>query len=214
MDYNLMSLLFGIFLAIIVCVIEFWGWNILLKKNRKHKKSEKHKYLEDNNEIINDLFSEFESLRDTKYAYSEREKYISCLKGKNIEQIQHAKELIDASLEATTFWGIWFTLFNAILSKVVSLIAGMYADALFDSESKAATNIENLLLLALLVFTLFFIYKSMNTFQKEKYFFNILQEQLGKLKENDCSINIVNNIEVEQGIVKGESKKKKKKHKR
>ena len=89
----------------------------------------------------------------------------------------------------------------------------MYADALFDSEPKAATNIENLLLLAFLVFTLFFIYKSMNAFQKEKYFFNILQEQLGKLKESDYSINIVNNIEVEQGIVNGESKKKKKKHK-
>ena len=217
MDHNLMSLLFGTFLAIIVVVMEFIGWHFLLKKNKKNKKnkkSKKRKYIEDNNEIIRDLYSKYEDLEDDQYTYSKRKEYMSCLEGKNIEEIQHAKELIDASLEATTFWGILFSIFNTMLSKVVSLIAGMYADTLFKSEPKAATNIENLLLLAFFGFTLYFIYKSMNVFQKEKYFLNMLQEQLGNMKESDCPINIVNNIEVEQGIAKGESKKNKKKKKK
>ena len=197
MNYNFNSLNFGIFLAIIVVAIEIILWNIFMKKHKKKKENnEKIKCLEDNNQILKDLFSKFEKLGKKKYAFSERKEYISCLKGRDIEQIQHARELLDTSLARTTYNGILITIFSVILSKAVSVMAEIYAVTFFESDSKAVTNIENVLIIAFWIFLIYVVLVSKNDYQRDKYLINIMQEEVKK-KENDQQMSLENDMKAE-----------------
>lgn len=183
MNYFLWSIILATVLAILVIAIEFVGWNIQMRnKKRRHEKS-----IEENNEILQGLIAVFDCLKKEQYMYENKRQYTSFLKDKNIEEIQHAKEVMDASLAATSFWGILFTVFNTTLSKIVSVIAEIYAHNLFGSDPKAAKNIENILLISLLLFVVFFIYTSLCIYQRDKYIINILQDEIDNRKDKKCN---------------------------
>lgn len=98
---NLVSILFGLFMACIVGIIEFVGWKVI-KRNKKKKA-----YIESDNSIIQSLFDKFKELKKEQYNYMHRKTYRSILREYEIDQIMHARELMETDLGSTVLWGIF-----------------------------------------------------------------------------------------------------------
>lgn len=180
---NLVSILLGLFMAGIVGAIEFAGWKII---NRNKKKKA---YIESDNSIIKSLFDKFKELKKEQYNYKYRKTYRSILKEHEIDQIKHARELMEADLGSTVLWGIFFTVFNAIISKAVAMVASLYSYSLYNQDEKATKicheNVENIVLISILLFLAFFIYKSINNYMRGKYLVSILQEEIEKQEKEE-----------------------------
>ena len=103
--------------------------------------------------------------------------------------------------------GDFFTVFNVIISKAVAVFASLYSYGLYYQDEQATTicheNVENIVLISILLFLAFFIYKSINNYMRGKYLVSILQEEIEK-REKERQNNQINIKKVDNTNIKNQ----------
>ena len=163
MNYIGISIVFGVLLAVLTLIIEIITWNTI-------KKRKKNGYIENNNQMIKELYNKWRLLKNDQYKREEKNQYVNIIKTKDMDEIEHARNLLNSSLGEIAFWGILLTAFTAALSKVVLLISYIYVvelPILEENIPNSASIIENFVMIPLLGMIVFFIYKSINNYQRD-----------------------------------------------
>lgn len=187
MNYIGISIVFGVLLAVLTLIIEIITWNII-------KKRKKNGYIENNNQMIKELYNKWRLLKNDQYKREEKNQYVNIIKTKDMDEIEHARNLLNSSLGEIAFWGILLTAFTAALSKVVLLISYIYVvelPILEENIPNSASIIENFVMIPLLGMIVFFIYKSINNYQRDKYLIGIMDETIKEMEYREDKIEAV-----------------------
>lgn len=144
--------------------------------------------------MIKELYNKWRLLKNDQYKREEKNQYVNIIKSKDMDEIKHARNLLNSPLGEIAFWGILFTAFTAALSKVVLLISYIYVaelPILEENIPNAASIIGNFVMIPLLGMIVFFIYKSINNYQRDKYLIGIMDETIKEMEYREDKIEAV-----------------------
>lgn len=189
MNYVGISIVFGVLLAVLTLIIEIITWNII-----KKRKKNGYCYIENNNQMVEELYNKWRLLKNDQYKREEKNQYVNIIKTKDMDEIKHARNLLNSPLGEIAFWGILLTAFTAALSKVVLLISYIYVaelPILEENITNAVSIIGNFVMIPLLGMIVFFIYKSINNYQRDKYLIGIMDETIKEMEYREDKIEAV-----------------------
>lgn len=182
MTYFTPCCLIGFIFAMILSIVIFISTNRLRSKRRNQSA---------NNKVIKALYKQFERLDKNQFRWKYRKEYTRILKKRDIDQIQHACDLLETSIGITVFTDIIFTIVVSIVSKIALFWASFIADSikippdssLIDMYPEGSSIIEIFMILPFLIFVVYYLYICALDYQRDKYLIRIMNEELDRKKK-------------------------------